>query len=437
MKLNLNNKYVCWGVTALLVIIGGILFYYFMFHGSNIGAAIGVLSRILMPIIVGMALAYLLTPIMNYLERKMLIPLLERLGWKDSARRKKITRALGIVITAALLLLGIYLLFYMLISQIVPSVENIVNNFDSYVENFTTWANGLMRDNPEMSAYFSNMIDKYSGEFEAWFIDLIPHTSVLIKTISSSVMSIISALWNFVIGFIISIYVLASKEKFTAQAKKAIYAIFETNTANVIIRNVRFTNDTFVGFLGGKIIDSIIIGLLCYIGTTLLQTPYSALVSVIVGVTNIIPFFGPYIGAVPSVLLIFMVDPLHPANCLYFVLFILLLQQFDGNILGPKILGSSTGLTGFWVIFAITLFGGLIGVLGMIIGVPLFAVIYAGIRAFFNIKLQKKGLPIEAYRYEHVEYIDAEGFHNKQQAASPALSEKPKSTRKSRERKQK
>ena len=431
MKIKWNNKYVCWGVTALLVIIGGILFYYFMFHSSNIKNAVDALMRILMPIIVGMALAYLLTPVMNYLERKFLLPLFDRLNWKESRRRKKVTRGLGILITPALLLLMIYLLFYMLISQIVPSVENIIDNFDSYVNNFTSWANGLMRDNPQMSAYFSNMIDKYSGEFEAWIMGLIPHTSVLIKTISSSVVGILSALWNFVIGFIISIYVLASKERFTAQAKKAIYALFETDSANIIIRNIRFANDTFVGFLGGKIVDSIIIGLLCYIGTTLLQTPYSALVSVIVGVTNIIPFFGPYIGAIPSVLLIFMVDPLHPLNCLYFILFILLLQQFDGNILGPKILGSSTGLTGFWVIFAITLFGGLMGVLGMIVGVPLFAVIYAGIRAFFNIKLQKKGLPIEAYRYEHVEYIDQNGFHEPLPPAAPVKKERdtPKTTR--------
>ena len=436
MKIKLNNKYVCWGVTALLVIIGGILFYYFMFHSSNIRAAVSSLMSILMPIIVGMALAYLLTPVMNYLERKFLIPLFDRMKWKESPRRKKFTRGLGILITTALLLLMIYLLFYMLISQIVPSVENIINNFDSYVNNFTAWANGLMRDNPEMSAYFSNMINKYSGEFEAWIMDLIPHTSVVIKTISSSVVGILSALWDFVIGFIISIYVLASKDKFTAQAKKAIYALFETDSANIIIRNVRFANDTFVGFLGGKIVDSIIIGLLCYIGTTILQTPYSALVSVIVGVTNIIPFFGPYIGAIPSVLLIFMVDPLHPLNCLYFILFILLLQQFDGNILGPKILGSSTGLTGFWVIFSITLFGGLMGVLGMIVGVPLFAVIYAGIRAFFNIKLQKKGLPIEAYRYEHVEYIDQNGFHEPAPPAAPVNKEKssPKATRSNRKK---
>ena len=171
---------------------------------------------------------------------------------------------------------------------------------------------------------------------------------------------------------------LASKERFAGQIKKVIYAVFERDTANITIRNFRFTHRTFIGFLPGKVIDSICIGILCFIGTSIMGTPYPALVSVIIGVTNIIPFFGPFLGAIPSTILIFVVDPMHPLNCVYFVIFVFVLQQFDGNILGPKILGDSTGLTGFWVIFAITLFGGLYGVLGMIVGVPIFAVIYAG-----------------------------------------------------------
>ncbi len=157
--------------------------------------------------------------------------------------------------------------------------------------------------------------------------------------------------------------------------------------------------------------DSIIIGILCFIGTSILKTPYAALVSVIIGFTNIIPFFGPFLGAVPSALLIFVVDPLHPLNCLYFIIFILVLQQIDGNIIGPKILGSSTGLTGFWVIFAITLFGGLFGVLGMIIGVPIMAVIYAGVRVAVNNALGRKKMPTESGKYERLEYVDENGFH--------------------------
>ena len=412
MKFKLNNKYVRWGVTAFLVIVAGITFYYFVFHSSNIRSGVKMITDILMPVVVGMAIAYLLTPVLNFIESKLLYPLCNKLRIKESKKKNSIIRGLGILITAFLFVALIYVLLYMLISQIVPSVQNIVSNFDAYTSNFTKWLNQTMNDNPEVQAYLVRTFDKYSNELESWITDILPNTGQLIKTVSLSILGVVGVLWDFVIGFIISIYVLASKEKFAAQAKKVSYALFEKDTANTVIRNFRFTHKTFIGFLGGKIVDSIIIGILCFIGTSILKTPYAALVSVIVGVTNIIPFFGPFLGAVPSALLIFVVDPLHPLNCLYFVIFIIVLQQVDGNIIGPKILGSSTGLSGFWVIFAITLFGGLFGVFGMIIGVPIFAVIYAGIRSGLNILLSKKEMPTELEKYRNLDYVDEEGMHD-------------------------
>lgn len=412
MKFKLNNKYVRWGVTAFLVIVAGITFYYFVFHSSNIRSGVKMITDILMPVVVGMAIAYLLTPVLNFIESKLLYPLCNKLRIKQSKKKNSIIRGLGILITAFLFVALIYVLLYMLISQIVPSVQNIVSNFDAYTSNFTKWLNQTMNDNPEVQAYLVRAFDKYSNELESWITDILPNTGQLIKTVSLSILGVVGVLWDFVIGFIISIYVLASKEKFAAQAKKVSYALFEKDTANTVIRNFRFTHKTFIGFLGGKIVDSIIIGILCFIGTSILKTPYAALVSVIVGVTNIIPFFGPFLGAVPSALLIFVVDPLHPLNCLYFVIFIIVLQQVDGNIIGPKILGSSTGLAGFWVIFAITLFGGLFGVFGMIIGVPIFAVIYAGIRSGLNILLSKKEMPTELEKYRNLDYVDEEGMHD-------------------------
>ena len=412
MKFKLNNKYVRWGVTAFLVIVAGITFYYFVFHSSNIRSGVKMITDILMPVVVGMAIAYLLTPVLNFIESKLLYPLCNKLRIKQSKKKNSIIRGLGILITAFLFVALIYVLLYMLISQIVPSVQNIVSNFDAYTSNFTKWLNQTMNDNPEVQAYLVRTFDKYSNELESWITDILPNTGQLIKTVSLSILGVVGVLWDFAIGFIISIYVLASKEKFAAQAKKVSYALFEKDTANTVIRNFRFTHKTFIGFLGGKIVDSIIIGILCFIGTSILKTPYAALVSVIVGVTNIIPFFGPFLGAVPSALLIFVVDPLHPLNCLYFVIFIIVLQQVDGNIIGPKILGSSTGLAGFWVIFAITLFGGLFGVFGMIIGVPIFAVIYAGIRSGLNILLSKKEMPTELEKYRDLDYVDEEGMHD-------------------------
>lgn len=421
MKFKINNKYFRWGLTAFLAIAAAIVFYYFVFHSSNIRSGINTITDILMPVVVGMAIAYLLTPVLNFVEQKILFPLCKKLKIKDGKKKKSVVRGISILITAFLFVGLIYFLVYMLISQIVPSIQNIVTNFDSYTANITKWLNKALEDNPDVGDYVIKTVTKYSSELEKWVTDDLPNTAAgLIKTVSLSVIGVFRVLWDFVIGFIISIYMMASKEKFAGQAKKIIYAIFEQDTSNNLIKNFRFTHQTFIGFLGGKIVDSIIIGILCFIGTSILRTPYAALVSVIIGVTNIIPFFGPFLGAVPCTLLIFVVDPLHPLNCLYFVVFILILQQVDGNIIGPKILGSSTGLTGFWVIFAITLFGGLFGVFGMIIGVPILAVIYAAVRAAVNTALARKKMPAETKKYERLEYVDKEGFHE----ISPAESNK-------------
>ncbi len=413
MKFNLKNKYFRWGVTAFFVIAASICFYYLMFHSSNIKAGISILSNILMPLVFGLVTAYLLTPILNYIEYRILIPLFDLCKIKENKRTKSFIRGIGILITAFLFFAIIYGLCAMMLSQIVPSVRNIVSNFDTYINNFTSGINKLLEDNPDMGSYITRMIDMYSGELEKWLNDkVLATTSELIKTVSLSVISVLAVVWDFIIGFIISIYVLASKEMFAGQAKKIAYAVFERDTANVVIRNFRFTHRTFIGFISGKILDSIIIGLLCFVGTSFLNTPYAVLVSVIIGVTNVIPFFGPFLGAIPCTVLIFVVDPLNFLNCIYFVAFILLLQQFDGNVLGPKILGDSTGLTGFWVIFSITFFGGLFGVIGMIIGVPCFAVIYAAIKSLVNASLRRKSLPSETKLYVSVGKIDEKGgFH--------------------------
>lgn len=411
MRHKFNNKYFKWGLTAFLVLAAAIVFYYFMFHNSNIRAFFRMIINILMPIVLGLAIAYLLSPILNFVEDKILLPICGKLKIKESAKRNSIVRGIGILVTAFLFVELIYGLFYMLISEIVPSVQSIISNFDSYTNNFIRWLNKTLEDNPEFSAYAIRMVDNYSDELEKWLETLVPNTVEVIKTVSISVLNILGVLWDFVIGFIISIYVLASKEKFAGYAKKIAYAIFEPGTANTVIKNFRFTHKTFSGFMGGKIIDSIIIGILCLICTSIMKLPYAVLISAIIGVTNVIPFFGPFLGAIPCTILIFIVDPMHPLNCVYFVFFILILQQFDGNILGPKILGNSTGLAGFWVIFAITFFGGLWGVFGMIVGVPIWAIIFAGIKSYINSRLEKKQMPCEINKYENLDYVDENGFH--------------------------
>lgn len=421
MKFKINNKYVRWGVTAFLVIAAAILFYYFVFHSNNILEGMNKLTNILMPVVVGLAMAYLLSPVLDYIEKRIIIPICEKCGIKKTKRRDSVVRGISVFLTAFVFLGLIYMLFYMLISQLVPSIQNIINNFDRYTENVMNWINRMLDDNPDVRNYALQTFNQYSEQLDELIKQLPANARIWLRTVTNTATNILGVLWNFIIGFIISIYVMISKEKFKAQAKKIIYAVFERDTANIVISNFRFTHKTFIGFIGGKIADSIIIGLLCFIGVTLMRTPYGVLISIIIGVTNVIPFFGPYLGAIPSAFLVLIVDPMHPLNCVYFLLFIILLQQFDGNFLGPKILGSSTGLTSFWVIFAITFFGGLFGVVGMIVGVPIFAVIYAAIKSLVNTALVKKELTTDTDKYEKLEYVDDEGYHDHEQPSESVM----------------
>ena len=354
-----------------------------------------------------------MAPILNFIEIKALNPFFEFCKWKKKGEKSKVVRGLGITLTFLFVFLIIYLLVAMLISQIVPSIRNIITNFDSYINNFYNWLNKPLENNKDMKDTVMPIIDKTSVELENWLNDtksLMEKSGEILKTVSLGVVGFFKTTWNILLGLIISVYLLASKELFTAQSKKVVYAVFERHRANKILRAFRFINKTFIGFFGGKIVDSIIIGLLCFIGTTLLGTPYAALVSVVVGVTNVIPVFGPYLGAVPSSVLILVADIMHPLNCVYFVIFILVLQQVDGNIIGPKILGDSTGLSSFWVIVAISVFGGFFGIPGMIVGVPILAVIYAAVKYQINRSLRNKKYTQDSAAYLEVDSIDPNGI---------------------------
>lgn len=406
MKIRFNKKYFSWGLTAFLVIAAAIFFYYILFHSSNLSEAVHSLITISMPIIDGLILAYLITPLLNSIEQKVIKPIYEKAKVPMTKKIRKRMRILSIMVTLLVIFVVAYEFFSMIIPELIRSIQSIIFQFPMYISNLNNWITVLLNNNPELESVVMQLLDKYSAMLTDFInSSVLPKINDLIRTLSLSVIGFFKAMWNFIIGFILSIYVLGSKEKFAGQAKKIAYAFLDTPAANHIIANFRFIHSTFSGFIVGKIIDSIIIGIICFVCTSLIGTPYAILVSVIIGVTNIIPFFGPWLGAIPSALLILMVDPIQ---CLYFVILILVIQQFDGNILGPKILGNSTGLSSFWVIFAITIFGGLFGVLGMVVGVPIFAVFYAGFRALVNKQLGKKELPTDTQPYLNVGSINEE-----------------------------
>ncbi|MCM1263072.1 MAG: AI-2E family transporter [Butyrivibrio sp.] len=397
MKFRFNKKYIYWGLTGGFAISLGILFYYILFHRENLSSAVNNVISISMPIIDGLILAYLMTPILNTIENKLLKPIYIRGKVEINEKSKRRMRSFSIILTIVVVLIVAYEFLGMIIPELITSIQNIYSQFPTYIKNLTDWVTGLLENNPELESTVMQLLNQYSTMLNDFLnTSILPRLNDILKVLSSSVVGLFKATWNFIIGFIVSIYIMGNKELFAGQAKKAIYALFEKASANQIIANVRFVHSTFSGFIVGKIIDSAIIGVICFICTTIIGTPYSILVSVVIGVTNVIPFFGPWLGAVPCALLILMVNPLQ---CLYFIIMILIIQQVDGNIIGPKILGDSTGLSSFWVIFAITVFGGIFGILGMIVGVPIFAVLYAAIKSVINKQLAKKELPTSTEPY--------------------------------------
>ena len=403
MKIDIDKKHISLGITSFLVIASSICFYYLLFHGDRFLDKINSLLVIASPVIYGIILAYVLTPIVNTIEKKALIPLFTKTSAMNP-KKKKWMRLISVIMTIIIVILFIYGFFSILIPNLISSINSISIAFPLYVNNLMHFADKYFEANPNIETLFNQLVSTYSEEIDKYLNNtIIPQMESLVKTVSLSLISVLKAMWNVIIGLIISIYVLCSKEIFAGQAKKITYAIFSTRTANNMIKDFRFISDTFIGFISGKIVDSIIIGLICFIGTSLLKIPYALLVSVIVGITNIIPFFGPYLGAIPSAILILMISPI---KCITFIIFILVLQQVDGNFIGPKILGESTGLSGFWVIFSITIFGGLFGILGMVIGVPFFAVVYAMTRRVIDRMLRKKMLSVSTSDYMYLDHID-------------------------------
>lgn len=412
MKFKFEKKYVEIGIVTFFVVAASLVFYYFLFHHTTLIQAVSKIFKILSPVIYGFIFAFLMTPVLNFIERKIVKVLFVKFKWNID-KKKKMIRGISLILTIGFVIAIFYGFFNMVIPRVKESIINIVSQFDTYISNFEKWLDKFFSNNPDVAETFDDFMDKYAPEIRTFINDnVLGKIEVLLKSVSVNVISVVKALWNLIIGFIISIYVLASKDTFAGQSKKIVYAVFQKKNANNIVDAGRFINKTFMGFISGKIIDSAIIGCLCFIGTTLIGTPHALLVSVIIGVTNIIPFFGPFLGAIPCILLILIIEPIQ---ALYFVIFILFLQQLDGNVIGPKILGDSTGLSGFWVIFAITLFGGLYGVGGMIIGVPFCAIVYAGVRMLVNNRLEKKSMNTDTINYVTLEKVNDDGSFVKQE----------------------
>ncbi|MCI9427093.1 MAG: AI-2E family transporter [Eubacterium sp.] len=385
-----------------------ILFFFFIYRYHGFAEYWQKLMGILQPIIMGFITAYLLNPVMVFLEKHLLKFLKPRV--KGERKAKKMARVIGTVGALAFLLLIIFLLLYMMVPELIKSIQNMMVNLPSEFNDFSDWVDEFMAEDSQLANWLATLgIDLISiGEYleKIFQNQILPQLKTYMTYVASFTTGVISAFrmfFNFVIGLVIALYLLVGKETFIGQGKKILYAVLPAKAGNNALRLLRVSHQLFGGFISGKIVDSAIIGVICYVGLIILKIPYSLLVAAIVGVTNVVPFFGPFIGAVPSFILIALAEPMKG---LYFLVFVLALQQVDGNIIGPKILGDSTGLSSFWVIFAILVGGGLFGFMGMLFGVPTFAVIYWLIREIVAYTLRKRRLPEETRDYIKMENVD-------------------------------
>lgn len=387
MKINWNNKYATIAMYAFLVICGSILLYLGISHITLIKGSVNDFISTLQPFIIGGALSYLLNFILKFYEDRILSHDFFK------SLKKSYKRSVGLLLTYITASIITYLFIQFVLPQLVDSIVGLVNNIPEYVNELTRVTNDIF-DNLNLQPEYSNLITDKFGESVTYIITMI---SNLIPVIGNFVVGATSSILNIIIGIIISIYILIDKEKFMALGKKIVYALCSKEKAKFILRLATQSNMTFSKFIGGKILDSFIIGVLTFLILTIFKMPYVLLISVIVGVTNIIPFFGPFIGGIPAAIIILFVSPIQ---ALWFIVIIVVIQQIDGNIIGPKILGDSIGLSAFWILFSLLVAAKLMGFVGMIIGVPLFAIFYSIIKEIIEEKLAKKGLPIETDKYK-------------------------------------
>lgn len=380
-------------IGSFLVIILSMLFFFFLFRIDKVAVLISKFASVLQPITLGIVMAYLLNPVEKFVEIRIL-----KLKKEPGEKYRKFAKNMGIFLSISIGILLIAFLLMTVVPQFISSAQEIVKEFPDKLNKLVDWVNKKFSGDTEFNHTINDLFNSAVSYLENWMqTELLNALNVLAVSFTSGLISVFNVLKNFLIGIFVAIYVMTSKDHFAKVGRKMCYAFLPQKKAGVLFEIIQYCHKTYSGFINGKIIDSFIIGMLCYAGVSFMDLEkYKVLISVIVGVTNLIPFFGPFIGGIPCVILIMLVDF---KVGIYLGIFIILLQQLDGNVIGPMILGDSTGLSPFWVMFAILVGGGLFGFIGMLIGVPTFAVIYYLIKRVVEAKLEKKGMPKETSRY--------------------------------------
>ncbi len=409
MKIQITEKQKSMAVCTIWVFFTCLMLTIIVWRFSSALAIIKKILSVLAPVIWGLVFAYLLSPLQNWLERRILSKLIERRKPHPTIRR-----TLAVTITMLILLAAMAGMIAMLLPELIESVRTLFNNIPGYAKNIAAWCTshlaGLKESNPQIYESVMNTLNglqdklvNFATQYEPKLDSIISGANI-IGSITSGAYSLVMAVMNFLIGIIAAIYLLYHKERYPAQIKKILYALFPERRVHGTLHIMAKVHHTFQNFLVGQTIDCLLVGMTTFIGLTIMDAPYAALISLVVGVTNFIPFFGPFIGAIPSGFLILIAEP---AKLIPFAIFILVLQQVEGNLLAPKILGDSMGLPTFWVLFAILIGGGLFGFFGMVAFVPLFAALYALFKEFLAARLAQKGLPSSTEGYMTKELVYA------------------------------
>ncbi len=392
-KKKIKSSYFRFGLTAFIVVAACVLLYFCVLRISGIFSFLNKVFAVLEPVIIGFVIAYLVNPISNAVEN-LLKKLVDKKIKDNKTGWYKACNAVGVIIALLTFTVIIFLIVYLIVPQFVTSVSNVIDTVPGQIDKLIKWTNSMLTKSTTVK---KTLISVLNYEKKWLQTDFTKYVAKYATNVANGVWSVVKFLKNFLIGLMVALYMLFNKRLLVRQIKKLMFTCMNSKTVENVLSVGNKSNEIFSGFIYGKLLDSLIIGVLCFIGTTILNIPYPVLVSVIVGVTNIIPVFGPYIGAIPCAALIVLSNPIKG---IYFIIFIILLQALDGNFIGPKILGDSTGLSAFWVVLAIILGGGMFGILGMLIGVPAFALIYYLFTSYFNAKAKAKNLPLESEFYD-------------------------------------
>ena len=404
MEENKNDIYFKWGLTAVAVIVIALVISLIFSKLGPIATAISTIISTVSSVLYGVVMAFLMAPVYDRIGiwvGEILSSLFPK--WKKSDKYAKMIATLACLV---ILILVVFALIMMIIPELVNSITNVISYAPSGTQNLEAWLKDILNKNPNLEKLIiGNYLDISERLSDIATTTVLPNVNTYIKNLSSGVINALGVVVNIIIGLTVMMYLLNMKTTLASQAKKIVYAVAGVKIGNEIVTEARYTKNMFEKFIVGKIIDSIIIGIINYVFMAIIHMPYALLISVVVGVTNVIPFFGPFIGAIPSIILLLLISPV---TALQFAVWILVLQQVDGNIIGPKILGQTTGLPSFWVLFSILLFGGLFGIVGMIIAVPTWAIIYRTISRLSEHFLKKKGLEPDSKHYMDLDHIDEE-----------------------------